>query len=77
MARARKETRGDRVIAFIEGFLKVPEGRDVGKPIKLRGWQKDTIRGIYDGNRAIRRAIISIARKNGCLLYTSPSPRDS
>ena len=42
--------------------MKIPDGRDVGKPVVLRDWQKDTIRQIYDGNT--RFVIISFARKN-------------
>lgn len=58
-------TRGERVIAFIEHFLKVPEGKDVGKPIKLRQWQIDIILHIYDSKPLPRTAIISFGRKNG------------
>ena len=62
-------TRGDRVIAFIE-TLKAPDGMLVGQPIKLRDWQKDAIRQVYDpvderGKRLCRQAIFTLARKNG------------
>ena len=61
--------RADRVIAFIE-TLKTPDGRDVGKPIVLRPWQKDILRQVYgpvgpDGRRICRQAILSVGRKNG------------
>lgn len=59
------ETRADRIIAFIEGYCVVPEGRDVGKPVLLRPWQKAIIRRIYDNPRLTRRAIVSLGRKNG------------
>lgn len=59
------ETRADRVIRWIETFCRVPEGRDVGKPIKLREWQKSDIRRIYDNPAGTRRAILSFGRKNG------------
>lgn len=55
-------SRADRVIAFIEEYLHIPEGMHVGKPVVLREWQKDIIRQIYDGYT--RTAIISFARKN-------------
>lgn len=55
-------TRGERNIAWIEKFCRIPEGKDVGKPVKLRDWQKEIIRGIYD--QSTRRAIISMGRKN-------------
>jgi phage terminase large subunit-like protein len=50
--------------------LTVPSGKGQGKPFKLDAWQKKFIRDIYEphmpnGNRAVRRAILSVARKNG------------
>jgi phage terminase large subunit-like protein len=65
MAKAKALSRGDKVIAFIETYCKVPEGALVGKPIKLAAFQKDFIRAIYDNKQGTRRAILSIARKNG------------
>ena len=56
---------GDRVIQWIEEYCRVPEGKDVGKPIKLRVWQKRDIRKIYDNPHGTRQAIISFGRKNG------------
>jgi phage terminase large subunit-like protein len=53
---------GDRVIRFIEEHCYIPEGRFVGKPVVLREWQRDVIRGIYD--TPTRRGIISFGRKN-------------
>jgi phage terminase large subunit-like protein len=41
----------------------VPEGKDVGKPVKLRPWQCKEIERIYGS--PTRRAIISFGRKNG------------
>jgi len=48
----------------------VPSGAGQGKPFQLLKWQKDFIRDIYepslpDGRRVVRRAILSMARKNG------------
>ena len=62
-------TRGDRVIAFME-TLRAPDGMLVGQTIKLRDWQKDIIRQVYDpvderGKRLCRQAIYSVARKQG------------
>jgi phage terminase large subunit-like protein len=50
--------------------LTVPSGAGAGKPFKLQKWQRDFIRDIYepslpDGRRVVRRAILSMARKNG------------
>jgi phage terminase large subunit-like protein len=53
------------VIVWIEKHCRIPDGRDVGKPVKLRSWQKDNIRKIYDNPAGTRRAIISFGRKNG------------
>lgn len=57
------------------GNLIVPSGVGAGKPIKLLDFQKDFIRSIYtptnrSGNRTVRRAILSIGRKNGKTLTT-------
>ncbi|WP_035690219.1 terminase large subunit [Bradyrhizobium elkanii] len=64
----RITTRPDRVIRFIEK-LTVPSGIGSGKPFRLEPFQKQFIRDIYEphigANRAVRRAILSIARKNG------------
>jgi phage terminase large subunit-like protein len=53
----------DDVIEFMETYLFVPEGGDVGKPLRLRPWQRDIIRQILDNDT--RLAILSFARKNG------------
>jgi phage terminase large subunit-like protein len=57
-------SRGDGNIAWIETHCRIPEGKDVGKPVKLREWQKREIRKIYDNPDGTRRAIISFGRKN-------------
>jgi len=62
---ARKQSRGDRNIRWIETNCRVPEGRDVGKPVRLREWQRAEIRRIYDNPHGTRRAIVSFGRKNG------------
>lgn len=48
----------------------MPSGIGQGELLRLRKWQKDFIRAVYDpvdevGLRRIRRALLSIARKNG------------
>ncbi len=58
-------TRGERVLAFITKFCKVPEGASVGKPLVLDEFQRKFILAIYDNPHGTRRAILSIARKNG------------
>lgn len=49
----------------------VPEGRLVGRPVKLREWQKVEIRRIYDNPAGTRRAILSFGRKNGKTAFAS------
>ncbi|MCB1430415.1 MAG: terminase, partial [Nitratireductor sp.] len=61
----RVETRAERNIRWIETHCRVPEGRLVGQPVKLRKWQKDEIKRIYDNPHGTRRAILSFGRKNG------------
>ncbi len=58
-------TRAARVIRFCEQFLRVPEGAHVGQPLRLEQFQKDFITDIYDNPHGTRRAIKSVARKNG------------
>jgi phage terminase large subunit-like protein len=55
--------RAERVVRFIEEFLVVPEGKDVGRPVRLRDWQLEFIDKVY--STPTRRAILSMGRKNG------------
>ena len=59
------QTRAERNIAWIEDYCRVPEGKDVGKPVKLRDWQRRELTRIYDNPHGTRRAILSFGRKNG------------
>ena len=75
MARASK--RAENVIKFIETYCYVPEGKYVGKKLKLEPFQKKFITSVYTSNRRVRRAYLSIARKNGkalCLDTKLPTP---
>lgn len=58
-------TRAEKIIAFIERYCVTPEGADVGKPLLLADFQKKFIRDVYDNPAGTRRAILSVARKNG------------
>ncbi|NDH03610.1 MAG: terminase large subunit, partial [Marivivens sp.] len=58
-------TRGERIIAFIQSFCPVPEGKHVGKPLKLMAFQRKFILDIYDNPKGTSRAYLSVARKNG------------
>lgn len=55
-------TRGERNIEWIETHCNVPEGKFVGQAVKLRPWQRQIIRDIYDS--PTRTAIVSFGRKN-------------
>src|SRR5262245_47902899 len=59
----KDERRAAGNIDWIENTLVIPHGIWIGQPFKLREWQKDIIRGIYE--TPTRRAIISFGRKNG------------
>lgn len=62
---AKRQSRAERNIKWIEEWCRAPEGKDQGKPIKLRDWQKADLRKIYDNPHGTRMAIISFGKKNG------------
>lgn len=57
------QARAQRAIDWIEANCYVPDGRDAGKKVELRSWQKKEIRNIYGS--PTRRFICSFGRKNG------------
>ena len=57
--------RGEKVCAFIEAYCKIPEGAQVGQPIKLMKFQQQFILDVYDNPHGTSRAYLSVARKNG------------
>lgn len=64
-----------RIIAFAHALV-VPAGKYVGKPLRLRKFQLDFIRDVYnprgpDGLRLRRQAILSIARRGGKTLLAA------
>jgi len=63
--RRRADTRGEKVIKFIEKYCVVPEGEHVGNAMVLEPFQKRFIRDVYDNPKQTRRAYLSIGRKNG------------
>ncbi len=58
-------TRAGRICAFIERYLRAPEGAHVGEPIRLAPFQKQFIEAVYDNPAGTRRAILSVSRKGG------------
>lgn len=57
-------TRGERVIAFIERYCRVPEGVLLGQPVRLLPFQREFVTAVYDNPARTSRAYLSIARKN-------------
>lgn len=64
MSKLARTSRADRNISWIEEHCRIPEGKDVGEPVRLRDWQKDILRRIYDNPAGTRMALISFAKKN-------------
>lgn len=67
LLRARKvkpKTRAERVICFIERYLRVPEGSKIGQKVVLDPFQLVFIFAVYDNPHITDTAILSIARKN-------------
>ena len=59
-------TRAERVMRFCESMLRVPEGTDVGQPLRLQDFQEAFIYAVFDNpTTRTRRAIYSVGRKNG------------
>ena len=59
-----------KIINFIETFIVIPSGKGAGEKFKLRKFQKLFINAVYGKEdnlfrRIVRRAILSMARKNG------------
>lgn len=59
-----KQTRAERNFTWCEQYLRIPEGKFVGQPLKMAAFMKDDFRAIYDNPAGTRRAIISRGRKN-------------
>lgn len=61
--------RAEKVISFIE-TLRLPDGTFAGQPFVLRDWQVEILKAVYGpadelGRKAVREAVLSMARKNG------------
>lgn len=56
-------TRAERNIRWVEEYCRIPEGKNVGKPVVLAPFMREDFRAIYDNPAGTRRAIISRARK--------------
>lgn len=56
-------TRGERNALWVETFCRVPEGKLRGQPVRLREWQVNEFRKLYDTPTSL--IILSFPRKNG------------
>lgn len=54
----------ERLVTFVEEFLRVPKGKGALGPVRLCDWQKTLIAGMYDEPRP-RQGLVSIPRGNG------------
>lgn len=64
-----------RIIAFAHSLI-IPAGKFVGKALRLKQFQMDYLRDIYnvvgpDGRRKRRQAVLSVARRNGKTLVAA------
>ena len=79
----RDLTRGERNILWIETYCRIPEGKDVGKPVVLRDWQKHEIwqdlrqPSTARGRRSCRSARRTRRRRSrpSCCCCISAGPR--
>lgn len=60
----KKLTRAEKAIKFVERYCRIPDGMYAGDPLLLEDFQQKFYKALFDGNRKIRRAIWSMARKN-------------
>lgn len=59
----RRLNRADRAITFVEHFLRIPRGKDSLAPVRLREWQRKTIRTLLRAGN--REGLLLVARGNG------------
>jgi len=57
-------TPAGEVIDWIHRYCKVPEGKELGKPLRLRRFQQEAVAAIYNNPAGTRQAILSYGRKN-------------
>lgn len=62
-------TDAQRNAAWIEEHCRVPEGRHVGKPVRLSAQQREWLEDIYDSQT--RTFILSMGRKNGKTAFSA------
>tara|TARA_B110000003_G_scaffold109621_1_gene112221 strand:+ start:3733 stop:3975 length:243 start_codon:yes stop_codon:yes gene_type:complete len=58
-------TRGGKIVAFIEAYFLIPDGAQVGQPMRQVKFRKKFILNVYNNPHGTSRAYLSVARKNG------------
>lgn len=61
----KKYSDGEKVVRFAHEWLTVPEGPMVGQPLVLDAYQVAFIYAVFDGDEHTRKAILTMARRNG------------
>lgn len=65
----KRKTQGWKVIKWIEAYCVHTQGRWIGQPFRLLGWQKRLILELFeagdDGLRRYRWALVGVPKKNG------------
>ncbi len=69
MGTGRRLTRGERNIRWVEEHCRIPEGKFVGRPLKLTPDQRSWIHEIYDS--PTRTFILSMGRKNAKTAFSA------
>jgi phage terminase large subunit-like protein len=64
-------SRAEINIAWCEKYIRIPEGKFVGQPLKMAEFMKDDFRAIFDNPAGTRRAIITRGRKNAKTVETA------
>lgn len=60
----RNLTRAEKNMRFCESYLKIPEGKDAGKPLYFTESLESFFYAVFDNPHGTRKAILSMARKN-------------
>lgn len=63
--RAGRCTLAERVLLFTKKYLVVPEGALIGQPLVLDDYQAAFVYAVFDAPVATKKAILSVARRNG------------
>ena len=65
MYQGQELSRAEKVMAFAEAYLVVPDGIKRGQPLHLEDFQEAFIYAVFDNHVPTTTAILSVARRNG------------